>query len=98
MADAELVAAGFLNQIAGTREFEPIFLLIEQQQTVQRRHGILKELGQLSNRLGEFFERNVESDFGIRRIDERLDFQGLRWKGAVARDFLETRKSVGERG
>src|SRR5882724_8673017 len=98
MTDAELVAASFLDQVSGAREFEVVFLLIEKQQAVESRHRAMKKLREFGNWFRKFLEGDIERDLGIGRIDKGFDFQCFRRQRTIARDFLESRKRVGKGG
>src|SRR5438876_6346858 len=98
MTDAELVTASFLDQVSGAREFEAVLLLIEKQQAVESRQGVMKKLREFGNWFRKFLEGDIERDLGISRIDEGFDFQRFRGQRTIACDFLESRERIGECG
>src|SRR5258708_9278368 len=74
MADAEFVSARFVRQVSRPRQFKPVLLLVQQQQTLDLRQRFSKRGCQLRGWLGKFLERNVQCNLVVSRIGKGFYF------------------------
>ena len=75
MAHAKLETTSLVNQISRTSQFELVFLLIQQKQTVHLRYRLSQNRSQFRRRLWKSFERHVQSNLLVRRVRKRFDLQ-----------------------
>src|SRR5437899_9645519 len=71
MADAILVTTRLMCQVPRPAQLEPVFLLIQQQQTRKLRERVVKGRCQLRRRFRKPLKRHVQRYFFVPRIHKR---------------------------
>src|SRR2546430_2988258 len=73
MADPVFVSAGLVSQMTRSRQFKPVLLLVQQQQTFDLRQDVPESRCQFCRRFGEFLKRHIQRNLFVRRIRKGFD-------------------------
>src|SRR5438034_897916 len=96
MADAILVTTRLMCQVPRPAQLEPVFLLIQQQQTRKLRERVVKGRCQLRRRFRKPLKRHVQRYFFVPRIHKRLDLQRWSRQRARSRHILQFQERPGQ--